>query len=57
MLKIEKDESVEMMKITFNDKVIFEGNYCDFDASPSELVKFLKKLKLNVVLKEYEYGE
>lgn len=54
-IKIEQDQETEMMKITFDKKVIFEGNYWDFDGSPSRIVSFLKKLKLDVDLKEYVF--
>ena len=54
-IKIEQDQETEMMKITFDKKVIFEGNYWDFDREPSGLFSFLKKLKLDVDLKEYNF--
>lgn len=55
-IKILKDESVEMMKIVLDEKVLFEGNYWDFSRDPDELLKFLKKLNLNVSIEKYNYA-
>jgi hypothetical protein len=54
-VKILKDESVEMMKIVLDEKVLFEGNYWDFNRDPDGLLKFLKKLNLNVSIEKYNY--
>jgi hypothetical protein len=57
MIKIENDEDNEMMKISFNNKVIFHGNYWDFDRDPDSIYRFLKKLNLKVELKKYDWNK
>lgn len=55
MITIENDENNEMMKISLDDKLIFEGNYWDFDREPEGIYRFLKTLKLKVEIKKYDY--
>jgi hypothetical protein len=54
-ITIYKDENCEMMKIVYNEKTIFEGNYWDFERHPDNIAKFLKKLKVSVGVQEYEF--
>lgn len=57
IVRILKDENVEMMKVFYKNDLIFEGNYWDFDRSPEFLLKFLKKLKVDVSLNDYLYDD
>lgn len=55
---IEYDRNCEMMSITSkNGKVIFYGNYWDFDREPESLKRFIEKLGLKVDMKETELEE
>ena len=57
IVRILKNENVEMMKIFYKNDLVFEGNYWDFDRDPKSLVKFLKKLKVDVSLNDYLYDD
>lgn len=52
---IYKDENCEMMKIICDGKTVFEGNYWDFERDPDNIARFLKKLKINAGVQEYEF--
>lgn len=54
MITIERNDFAEIMRVTFKNKVIFNGNYWDFPRDPEEVFEFLKKLNLKVELKNYE---
>lgn len=53
-VKVEVDNLAEVLRIEVNDKIIFLGNYWDFDV-PSSLIKLLVNMpgiRLNVLDKE-----
>lgn len=49
-VKISYNPDEEMMSITTEDETLFYGNYWDFDRSPKQLAKFLKKIGVDVHL-------
>lgn len=57
IVRILKDENVEMMKVFYKNDLIFEGNYWDFERNPTFLCQFLKKLKVDVSLNDYLYDD
>ena len=56
MIVITYDPDCEMMRIENDNICLFEGNYWDFDHSPSGLRKFIKDLgiRCRTVKKKYE---
>lgn len=57
MIKITEDKNSEMLRIEFNDKCLFEGNYWDFDVSGKKFAEIFKKCKLKVEILNRDYDE
>ena len=47
-IKIEFCPETEMLTIIYGEKIIFDGNYWDFDRSPNNFKKFLEDLDFKV---------
>jgi len=50
------DDDCDMMKITFGENVVFEGNFWDLQLGDSRSLKeFLQQLNLKVKTEDYTY--
>jgi len=48
MVTISFNEDEEMMKIEYNGREVFYGNYWDFSSDPHHLRKFLEEIDMDV---------
>lgn len=57
MIKITEDTSCEMIKIEFNGKCIFYGNYTDFPRNSEGFKKLFENIGITCEVEQSDYDD